>query len=144
MSLSYRVGALIALAWASTAWGQIIYAPPAPPVVYNPYNPILDYQSIERLRTLGFGKYFEKEVPGTTYPAQEAVSIDPNTGQPLFFRKRDLLQQMQQQNGNGDPKPAASDSRVVPANRLPAADDAPKGQIIIKPYVPRARMVAQR
>ncbi len=134
---------ITAVVLSSAAWGQVIFAPPPAPVRYDS-----DYeQAMLRLSVLSQPRIVivvqpndaENPVrvfnvplipPPMSDQAMLEAGYDPQTGQPLFFRKRDLL-----------PPEMRGENRPAPLTRPsaePAGGETPrKGQVVIKPYVPR-------
>lgn len=149
-----RLGAaLAAFVLSSAAWGQVIYAPPPEVRTYNPYYDRLTPQGVARLRVLS-------ECPGAAFlpwggPFRQVtglydnwgnpiiaeyspldLGIDPQTGQPLYFRKADLLPP-EPPSQAGENRTRETRAERSATTRPSAPGEYPPGTIIIKPYRPR-------
>jgi hypothetical protein len=185
LAMKYSLSALALFAFASAASAQIVHEP-VRMEMYNPYYEKLNWQAIQRLRTLqepapvinvfvnvaGGDVGVRREaattmtaarVPGNYYPVQDSISVDPQTGEPLYFRMSDMLapipeadrgdsREAQERRGrarHGElgwvPPGEATATPADPPNRDrqptqqldPLPGMAKKGEIIIKPYQPR-------
>lgn len=132
--MKYTVTAVALFAFASVASAQVVHEP-VRMELYNPYYEKLNWQAIQRLRTLqepapvinvyvnvdGRDVGVRREaspttmtgrdarVPGYYYPVQDSVSFDPQTGESLYFRMGDLLPPL--------PDDARGDSREAQERR---------------------------
>jgi len=135
---------------SSAAHGQVIYAPPEPcqsNVIISPNqmqllsalqgsrpNVIINIPSAEALQMQNYYSGYSGGpivIPSGPCISPEAMGYDSQTGQPLYFRKRDLLP--------NPPPPPPQTQPVAPQRNivLPPAGETPpvpKGQMIIKPW----------
>lgn len=141
------------LFWTTTVSAQVIFAP------VEPYVPP-EYEVSPRVLALLYSLHWPRtyvsinvsngagaNVPSNPYPtpirqgsiliipagpsiSPEAAGVDPLTGQPLYFRKRDLLPPEAVA-----PPPAAEEPAAQPQT-APADPNSPakRGEIIIKPW----------
>jgi hypothetical protein len=141
--------ALVVVGLASAASAQVFFPPPPPVVVYNPFYENLNPQAIARLRALSdagtFARAYGPAMGRFTgcfdewgnplvidRPPLES-GLDPQTGQPLFYRKADLMPPKEPRPQ--DSAPAGQAHQQPPTTR--PAGQYPPGTIIIKPARPQ-------
>src|SRR5687767_479757 len=109
--MKYTLPSLALFAFATAASAQVVHEP-VRMEMYNPYYHKLNWQAVQRLRTLQepapvINVYVNVDgarrdaaptttmsgarVPGYYYPTQDSISVDPHTGESLYFRMSDLL-----------------------------------------------------
>jgi hypothetical protein len=80
-------------------------------------------------------------VPSTPVVSPEAAGLDSQTGQPLYFRKHDLIQPP----GLLTPQAPQTQPLIVPQLERPGIQPLPEpGKIIIKPWQGGAKSFASR
>jgi hypothetical protein len=73
----------------------------------------------------------------SAYSSQDSSEIDPETGQPLFFRMRDFFSASDDERGPDRPI-------APPATRPSGPPYAHKGEVVIKPWRPAERAPAEQ
>jgi hypothetical protein len=146
------------LCWSSAAFGQVIFAPPdqARPVVHTPPGVQELQNALRQPRFIFMTPPTPAEtlaqpfiapgssvliVPSGPVVSPDAAGVDPQTAQPLYFRKRDLIAPPAPLFN----QPAQTQPLIVPELRIPTTQPAVEpGQIIIKPYRGAAKSFVSR
>lgn len=147
--MRWSLSLLLMLLMAGLSFAQVVYEPPPRLAVYNPYYVGLDLHRIGLLRAISErgpvpqyprgtalidGGFSDARVliPGEIVPIYESVNFDPQTGQPLHFRKGDLMPQPQsgEQAQNAAHRTPAGEAQLLPGMR--------SGEIRITPHRARA------
>lgn len=147
--------ATLVLAWSSLAAAQIVFEPATPPDPYEggryPRHLTLHQLSLLKALTPQRGCNIAIHTNGpvnvsaspadqsiiTRQPASSSADptlFDPRTGQPLFFRMKDLL----------PPAPTPSNRDLTPQSAPPQPGGPPPGTIIIKPWRGGAEKLVSR
>lgn len=158
----------VLLAFASAASAQMFYLPPPQVQAYNPYWPNLSGNAIARLRVLsppwsywpaGQGPWMQANGAGQAAAGPQftgatdqwgnpyvvgnlpvELGVEPQTGDPLYFRKADLMPPPANTQDAPSTRPESAGParplRLAPPTTRPSGD-YPPGTIIIKMHNPQ-------
>jgi len=137
-------GVIASLLLSSAAWSQVVFAPPEPccpteRVVTDSRELIWSWRRSQcNMICNNFNGSVQPQVyvqsgiliiPSGNCISPESLGVDPLTGQPLYFRKRDLLPPMVPA---AETSPATQRTKRVPPATPPAAEH--QGELVIKPW----------